>query len=322
MGRDPVEREVIWHELYSATRDFGQKGPYIDAMSAIDIALWDIAGQAVGEPVSRLLGGCFRSSVAAYATGCYYRGKEYLSGAPEEFAAEALGYRKAGFQMLKMKVGLLEVGRDLERVAAVREAIGPECALMVDANHAYNSATAVRMARGLERLGVRWFEEPVPPEDRDGYRTVRRASSVPIAGGECEYTRYGFRDLIAGGCVDIAQPDLCAAGGFSEWLKIVALAESFGVWVIPHVWGSGVALAAALHALAALPPFPHTANPIPLENEPVVEFDRNPNPLRDELLEQPIRCGGDGRVRVPEGPGLGIRIDTAVLRRYATLVAA
>ncbi len=315
--RDPIEREVIWHELYSATRDFGQKGAYIEAMSALDIALWDIAGQALGEPVGRLLGGCFRSSIPAYATGCYYRGREYLDGNLKEVAAEAHSYREGGFRMLKMKIGLLEVARDLERVAAVREAVGPDYALLVDANHAYNAATACRVARSLERYGVRWFEEPVPPEDRDGYRAVRRAAAVPVAGGECEYTRYGFRELIAGGCVDIAQPDLCVAGGFSEWLKIAALAQSFGVWVIPHVWGSGVALAAALHALAALPPFPHTANPIPLQNEPVIEFDRNPNPLRDQLLEEPIAIAS-GRIGVPQAPGLGIRINPSVLRQYAT----
>ncbi len=323
LGRDPLERGKIWHELYSASRDFGQKGPYVEAISAIDIALWDIAGKVLGAPVCRLLGGAFRDSVAAYATGCYYRGEAYLdaAGALSELAAEARSYAENGFGMLKMKVGLLSVEQDLARVAAVREAFGPERPLMVDANHAYNSTAAIRMARGLERHDIRWFEEPVPPEDREGYRAVRRASAVPVAGGECEYTRYGFRDLIAGGCVDIAQPDLCVAGGLTEWANIVALAHSFGVFVVPHVWGSGVALAAALHALAALPPFPHTANPVPLQNEPVIEFDRNHNPLRDDLLKVPIRLAA-GRVPVPRGPGLGIEIDESVLNMYSQPLAA
>jgi D-galactarolactone cycloisomerase len=319
LDRDPIERAVIWHDLYSATRDFGQKGAYIDAISAIDIALWDITGQMYGEPVYRLLGGSFRTSIPAYATGCYYRGDHYLDlgQAHSDLAAEARSYADSGFRMLKMKVGLLEVDKDLARVAAVREAVGPDCILLVDANHAYNATTAIRMARGLERYDVRWFEEPVPPEDRDGYRAVRHAGCVPVAGGECEYTRYGFRELLEGGCVDIAQPDICVAGGFSEWLKILAVAESFGIWVIPHVWGSGIAFAAALHALAALPPFPHTANPIPLQNEPVIEFDRNYNPLRDELLKETIGMV-DGRVAVPNGAGLGIEVNEDVLQRYAT----
>jgi D-galactarolactone cycloisomerase len=229
--------------------------------------------------------------------------------------AEAQAYVETGFAMLKVKVGLLTVDADLERVTAIREIIGPTTRLLVDCNHAYNAATAIRLGRGLERLGVYWFEEPVPPEDHAGYRHVRQALDIPIAGGECEYTRYGFRDFLAGGCVDIAQPDLCAAGGFSELLKIHALASSLGVWLIPHVWGSGVALAAALHLLAILPPFPHTANPIPLQNEPVIEFDRSPNPLRDQLLVEPVTLTA-GRVPVPQGPGLGIRVDAHVLRRY------
>ena len=322
LGRNPLDRGRIGEELYAATRDFGQKGSYIEALSAIDIALWDVMGKALGEPVCRLLGGAFRDSVPAYATGCYYRGDSYLNyhATLGDLRAEAKSYVDAGFRMLKMKVGLLRVEADCERVAAVREAVGPDCTILVDANHAYNAMTAVQMARGLERYAVRWFEEPVPPEDRDGYRRVRSSTSVPIAGGECEYMRYGFRDLIAGGCVDIVQPDLCVAGGFSEWLKIVALAQSFGVWAVPHVWGSGVALAAALHAVAALAPFPHTANPVPLQNEPVIEFDRNYNPLRDELLESPIRCV-EGRVAVPTGPGLGISIDEEVLQRFSMPLA-
>jgi len=194
--------------------------------------------------------------------------------------------------------------------------------ILVDCNHAYNAATAIRMGRVLERHGCLFFEEPVPPEDRDGYRRVRQSLDIAIAGGEAEYTRWGFRDLIAGGCVDIAQPDLCVCGGFSEFQKIFALASSHGVPLTPHVWGSGVAQAAALHAIATLPPMPHTANPVPMQNEPIVEFDRNPNPLRDELLRGGLAIGRDGRVPVPQGPGLGIEVDEQVLRRYLQPEAA
>jgi D-galactarolactone cycloisomerase len=319
VGRNPCQPTRLWEELYASTRDFGQKGAYIEAMSAIDIALWDIMGQALGAPIHQLLGGAFRDSIPAYATGCYYRPEDITDyrSSLAALADEARGYIDAGFTILKIKVGLLSTEADAERVRVIRNAIGPAPALLVDSNHAYNAATAIRMGRHLEQMDVRWFEEPVPPEDHDGYRSVRAALDIPIAGGECEYTRYGFRSFLDNGCVDIAQPDLCVAGGFSEWQKIFALASARGVSVVPHVWGSGVALAAALHVLAATPLAPHTANPVPLQNEPVVEFDRKTNPLRDHLLGNPFALV-DGRVTVPQRPGLGITVDQAILERYST----
>jgi D-galactarolactone cycloisomerase len=318
IGRSPYETTRIWEELYALTRDFGQKGAYIEALSAIDIALWDLKGKALGVPVHNLLGGAFRDSIQGYATGCYYRGDDVLNhkASLDKLAEEATSYAKAGFRLLKIKVGLLSVEADAERVAAIRLAVGHEMGILVDCNHAYNAANAIRMGRVLERYGCLFFEEPVPPEDREGYRRVRHALDIAIAGGEAEYTRWGFRDLIVGGCVDIAQPDLCVCGGFSEFQKIFALASSHGVALIPHVWGSGVAQAAALHAIAALPPMPHTANPVPMQNEPIVEFDRNPNPLRDQLLRGGLAIGQDGRVPVPQGPGLGIEVDEEMLKRY------
>jgi D-galactarolactone cycloisomerase len=209
------------------------------------------------------------------------------------------------------------VDLDAQRVATVRGAIGSDIDLLVDANHAYNAATAIRMGRHLEENGVLWFEEPVVPEDRAGYRRVRDALNVPIAGGEAEFTRYGFRDLFLDGCVDIAQPDLCVSGGFSEFQKIQALAMSFGVLTVPHVWGSGVALAAALHAIATIPPMPFTYSPVPLQNQPVIEYDRTHNPLRDELLVENFSLV-DGHLPVPQAPGLGIEIDEKVLSKYET----
>lgn len=317
IGLNPCQPVKIWEMLYANTRDFGQKGAYIEAISAIDIALWDLWGQALGVPVCELMGGAFRTRVKAYATGCYYRGEDVLNyqAMLPTLMEEARSYVDAGFNILKVKIGLLSIEEDMQRVRAIREAVGDGTTLLVDANHAYNAATAIRAGRGLEAYGVRWFEEPVPPEDRDGYRLVRQSVNIPIAGGEAEYTRYGFRDLIGGGCVDIAQPDVCVAGGFSEWQKIHAIASSYNTAVIPHVWGSGIALAAALHVLAAIPLFPFTANPIPLQNEPVVEFDRNRNPLRDDLLENTFALD-DGYLSVPQAPGLGIKVNEDILSHY------
>jgi D-galactarolactone cycloisomerase len=318
LGRSPHEAGRLWEELYAGTRDFGQKGAYIEALSAIDIALWDLKGKSLGIPIHNLLGGAFRESIPAYATGCYYRGDDVLNheASLQKLSEEAASYVRAGFRLLKIKVGLLSVEADGERVAAIRQAVGDKTGILVDCNHAYHAATAIRMGRVLERHGCLLFEEPVPPEDRDGYRRVRQMLEIAIAGGEAEYTRWGFRDLIEGGCVDVAQPDLCVSGGFSEWQKIIAIASAHGVPVMPHVWGSGIAVAAALHALAALAPMPHTANPVPLQNEPVIEFDRNANPLRDDLLQGAITIGADGRVGVPQGPGLGVEVDEAVLRQF------
>ncbi len=322
IGANPLQMGVLWERLYAYTRDWGRQATAIEAISAIDIACWDIAGHALGQPVHTLLGGAHRDRLVAYATGCYYRGGPGRWRDAAALADEATGYVAAGFRALKMKVGLLSVADDLARVAAVRRALegatpdGGAFPLMVDANHAYAAHTAIAVGRGLEQAGVLWFEEPVPPEDAIGYRKVADALDLAIAGGECEHTRYGFRDLLLNRSVDIAQPDICCVGGLSEAMKIAALASTFGVQVMPHVWGSGVALAAALHFAAALPPAPATANPVAPGNEPMLEFDRNPNPLRDDLLTLPIALDADGTVRVPQGPGLGIALNDDVLRRY------
>jgi D-galactarolactone cycloisomerase len=317
IGRDPLEKGRLWHELYSATRDFGQKGSYIEAMSAIDIALWDICGKFHQVPIGVLLGGRFRESVEAYATGCYYRGDDYLN--PEKTiksaAQEAVKYADYGFRMLKVKVGLLSVETDSKRIKAIRKQIGEGVGLFVDCNHAYNGYTAVRMGKQLEENNVLLMEEPVTPEDKEGYRHVRQHLSLAIASGECEYTSYGFLSLIRGGCVDIIQPDICVCGGISEYNRIVALAMVFGITVIPHVWGSGIALAVALGALSALPPFPHTANSISFQNEPIIEYDQNFNPLRDELLQENILFK-DGTLYIPKGYGLGVDVREEILQKY------
>ncbi|MEM7508220.1 MAG: mandelate racemase/muconate lactonizing enzyme family protein [Pseudomonadota bacterium] len=305
VGRDPTEPVRLWEENYVATRDFGQKGAYIDAISALDIACWDLAGQACGLPVWKLLGGRFRDRVQAYATGCYYP-TDYAdtTSMMAKLRAEVEGYAGAGFGLIKVKIGLLPLEQDVARIAMIREVLGPEMAIMVDANHAYNAGTAVRMAHLMAPYDIRFFEEPVVPEDRDGYRKVRAETSIPVAGGECEFTRYGFRDLIGGGCVDIVQPDLAACGGFTAFRDILTLAACHGVSVVPHVWGSGVAVTAALHAIATIPLNPHSAHPVALQNAPVIEFDRTHNPLRDDLLEQPFVLE-NGALRITEMPGLG-----------------
>jgi D-galactarolactone cycloisomerase len=316
IGRRADEPVRIFDDLYAFCRDFGQKGPYMEALSAIDIALWDLWGKSLGRPIHALMGGAVRDRVVAYGTGCYY--PDYFADTDrmlEALSSETAVLAKTGLSAMKIKVGLLPVEIDVERLAIVRKAFGSDFPLMVDANHAYNTATAIRMGRALEAEDVLWFEEPVIPEDHEGYRKIRSAIDVPVAGGECEYTRYGFRDLIGQGCVDIAQPDICCAGGFSEMQKIVAIATSHGVMTVPHVWGSGIALAAALQAISTLPLVPYTAVGVPLQNEPVIEFDRSPNPIRDEILEVPFTLK-NGALTVPQGPGLGVTVNETKLEEF------
>ena len=308
VGRDAFDVEVVWEDLYNRIKDYGPKGMSIAAISGIDIALWDIMGKATGKPVHKLLGGAFRNEVVAYATGLYFTDMNRLVA---EAVEEAEGYAAAGFKAIKMKIGLGSIERDIERVAAVRKAIGPDVRLMVDANHCFAVPTAIRLGRKLEDLGIEWFEEPISPEDIDGYIEVTRALDMAVAGGENEFTRWGFREAIVRKAMDIVQPDVCAAGGLSECKKIATLASTHGVECVPHAWGSAVGLAATIHFLAALPDQPPSLFPFP----PMLEFEQEENPFRDHLALEPIRQH-KGLVKVPKGPGLGIEIDRRIIDKH------
>ncbi len=306
IGADPLRNDWLWQEIYARFRDHGQKGVVIEGLSGVDIALWDLKGKFFNAPVHRLMGGPIRTEVEAYATGLYRR----EAGDPEAYLCEeALDYVGQGFRAVKLKVGF-GVDEDARITRALRRAIGPDVRLMIDANHAYDAIAGIRLGRMVEDLDIGWFEEPVPPEDLAGYRAVREALSIPVAGGECEFTRYGFREVLVSRSIDILQPDTCAAGGLSECKKIADMATAFGVRYVPHVWGTGIALAAALHLLAVLPHSPSSLNPI----EPMLEFDRTEHPIRQAILTRPIEHR-DGIVRVPDGPGLGIEIDRDALER-------
>jgi D-galactarolactone cycloisomerase len=304
---DALATELHWQTLYNRLRDHGQKGLAIEALSAVDIALWDLKGQHLGLPVHQLLGGPLRRRVEAYATG-FYRKRQ---GDPLVYLLdEARRRAEQGFSAIKLKLGF-GIAEDVRLCRAVRRALGDGIAIMVDANHAYDATAAIRLGRQIEELDIAWFEEPVPPEDLAGYKEVKSALRIPIAGGEAEFTRWGFRPVLAERAVDILQPDVCAAGGISECKKIADMANAFGVRVNPHVWGTGVALAASLHLLAALPDNPPGLSPIP----PLLEFDQSEHPIRMAVLEEPIRQSS-GWVEVPSGPGLGVEIDRAALERF------
>ncbi|MDF1632960.1 mandelate racemase/muconate lactonizing enzyme family protein [Mycoplana sp. MJR14] len=307
VGADPLETEKIWARLYNALRDQGQRGLSITALSGIDIALWDIKGKHFGVPVSTLLGGRFRDEVRAYATGSFKReGVDRVA----DNAEDAARYRAEGFHATKIKIGF-GVEQDLAVIRAVREAIGPDMRLMVDANHGYDVLEAVELGRRAAEYGIDWFEEPVVPEQLDAYRAVRAGQPIPVAGGETWHTRWGMREPVETRAVDILQPDLCGVGGFTEARRVADLAALHGVRVVPHVWGTAVQIAAALQFMAAMIPNPVRVNPI----EPILEFDRTENPFRQAVVKTPIEHVR-GVVKIPDGPGLGIDIDRDALAEF------
>jgi D-galactarolactone cycloisomerase len=317
IGKNPLDTAVLWENMFANIRDFGRKTTGIEAISGIDIALWDIAGKFYGKPIYQLLGGAFRNKVKAYATGCYYRGQDVTDHRTNLNALkdEAKRMVDEGFTALKCKIGLLHINEDVERIAAIREAIGPDNLLMADANHAYNFHTAKKIGKRIEEFNIHFFEEPVLPEDHHGYRMLRQSLNMAIAAGENEFTRYGFLDLLRNECLDIIQPNIGCAGGFTEIKRIESLSNSYHVQLIPHCWGSGIAMAAALQLSASMAPLPHTAFPKAPENDPILEYDKNFNPLRDELLKEKFSVI-DGYVKIPDGPGLGVEIDMSVVTRY------
>ena len=307
-GADPTATDVLWHAMYQRVQDYDPQGFAIAAISAVDIALWDIAGQVQGRPVYELLGGAHRREVQPYATGIYFTKAEGDLVTPA--VEEAVGYREQGFRGVKMKIAL-RPRDELRRVEAVREALGDDVELMVDANHGYAYHEALMLGRAFDRMGLTWFEEPVAPHDLDAYRELRAKLDLPLAGGENAFTRFAFRDIIEKRAMDIIQPNVSCAGGITEFQRISTLAEAFGVTLIPHIWGSAVGLQAALHVMAALPRVPHTWQQPPLW----MEYEQTQNPFRDELVAEPV-VRRDGMVAIPDRPGLGITIDDAVIERY------
>lgn len=306
-GMNALEHENVWQTMYRRSLDYARRGVMMAALSAIDIALWDIKGKHFNLPVSSLLGGRKREKIKPYATGLYFTQSDDLKQKLED---EAVDYKEQGFKGLKMKVGL-GIARDVEYVKAIRDAIGEDMELMIDSNHAYSLKEAAQLARKLENLNISWFEEPISPEGYSCYKQLRDRTSIPIAGGECEYLRYGFLQLFQNQSIDIAQPDIAAAGGITEVKKIAAMANTFGVEVVPHSWGTGIALHAAMHLIANLDVIPGRM----FESTPWMELDRSENELRDVMTE-PLIQPENGYLSVPNRPGLGVDVGMDVLAKY------
>ena len=308
IGKNPLENEVIWSDMYRKTLDFARRGILVASMSAIDVALWDLKGKILGLPVSVLLGGAQRSQVRPYATGLYF--SDY-NNPSKDFDKEVRQYIRKGFKAIKMKVGL-GIKEDYKNVKRMREVIGEDIELMIDSNHAYTLREAVTLAKKLEPFDISWFEEPLSPEYYSQYNELRSKTTIPIAGGECEYLRFGFHQLLRNKSVDILQPDICASGEKKKKKKIAALASTYGIEIIPHTWGTAIGIHVALHFIANLESIPGRM----MSPDFLMEFDQTENGLRERLTYPKIEMV-DGMIDIPKRPGLGIDIDEAVLREYA-----
>jgi len=307
LGKDFRAGDLLWQTLYNQFRDQGQKGLTVTAISGVDIALWDLRGRHFEAPVHVLMGGPLRREVKAYATGTYRHG----DGDPLDYICdEVAGYANEGFSAVKLKIGF-GVAQDLALIEAVRETIGPKMGLMLDANHGFDVLEAVELGNRAAKFDIGWFEEPVVPDELMSYQEVKARQPIPVAGGECEFTRWGFREVLTRRAIDIIQPDTCAAGGLSECKKIADMATAFGVRYVPHVWGTGIGLATALQLLAVLPHTPPRHSAL----EPMLEFDRSEHPFRQAIMMQEIEHA-QGVVQIPDGPGLGIEINRETLEQF------
>jgi D-arabinonate dehydratase/D-galactarolactone cycloisomerase len=285
------------------------RGFFIEALSGIDVALWDLKGKIQGKPVYSLLGGKQRDRLHAYASSLRFRGLETTLDTARQ-------YLERGFRAMKIKIGQNphDPSEDLKLVQAIRHEVGDDITLMVDVNCGYHAdvKTALRVGRRLEELNIAWYEEPLSPENVDGYHLLATTLDVPIAAGEASFTRYDFKELFTRQAVDIIQPNACRTGGLSEVQKIAALSSAFHIPYAPHTGScSAVALAVGLHIATALPNF------LTYEYMQSDWSAAQPNPLRHQLVQEPIEVFADGYLASPpEKPGLGIELNDDILQRY------
>lgn len=302
LGEDPFDVEKLWQKMYVRSAHWGRKGVAIPVISGLEIALWDIMGKTLNKPVYELIGGIYREKIRVYASAGMAKSVEGL-------AKEAMEYINQGYYGLKMRIGLEDPRADIETVKAVKAAIGSKADLMVDAGQCYvdfpwDFNTALHVAKQLEECNLFWLEEPLVPDDLDGYARLAEAVNIPIAAGENEFTRYGFKDLIVKRAVDILQPDVTRSGGILECKKIAAIASAFHMRCAPHIFGSGVGFMANMHFIASTP------------NTFIMEHDRTLNPLRDDLMiEQPKY--DKGYIELIKGiPGIGVNLTDDIIKRY------
>jgi L-alanine-DL-glutamate epimerase-like enolase superfamily enzyme len=301
IGQDPLDIEGLWRRMYMGSVYYGRRGVAMHAISGIDIALWDIKGKKLGKPVSELLGARKRDRVRPYAS-------LLMPDTPREVEAKIERLVAMGFPAIKLGWGPIgkDEAHDVQLARAAKRAAGDKVEILIDAGFGYGADAdrAIRVARKLEELGIYWLEEPFEPDEFEAYARLADTVEIRVAAGEEEATRWGFRELVERGHVDVIQPDVTRCGGLSEALKIARDAETLGLACVPHAWKSGIIKAASLHLNAVL----ETAH---FQEYCVAETPINLLLTRERM---PVK---DGWVAVPDKPGLGIELDPEILDRYA-----
>ena len=299
-GADPRDVTLLWERMYAGMRVRGHRaGFYLEAMSGIDIALWDLAAQAAGVPIASLLGGVFRNPIRVYASGLPALDRAAPDAAFEALAEEAAQLHAAGYTGLKLALGRGLAG-DLRSVRTVRDRLGADFLIYTDAAGVYDRAQALQLGRELEALGVAWLEMPIAPEDIEGYGLLADALTLPIALDSLS-SRHEVASFLRCRGLDVVQPDVCRAGGITECRRIADLADAFGVAFAPHVSiGSAVHIAATMHLAAAMP------------NTMTSEHWIGDNPIGNPWLTRPLAVV-NGYLALPDGVGLGIALKPTAL---------
>ena len=294
IGQDPLNHERLWHDMWVA-KLVGRRGMTTRTISTIDMALWDIKGKVCSMPLYKLFGG-YRTKLPYYIAGGYYMKDKGL----KELAEEMIGFVNMGARAVKMKVGALSFKEDAARVKAVREAVGCDVKVLLDANCAYRYYEAIQFARMVEEYEPFWFEEPVHPDDYEGHKKLAAMTTIPLATGENEYTKYGFRDLINTGAVPILNLDATIMGGYTEFMKVAAMAQAYDIDIAPHG-----AQEAHIHLTAAI------ANALIVEYYP-----DSTNPMATKLFTNPLLPNDDGTISPPDRPGLGFELNYDMLDKH------
>jgi D-galactarolactone cycloisomerase len=306
--QDPFDRDILLKKAMNSMYHLGFGGLHIAALGGIDMALWDLMGKSCNQPVSKLLGGKSRDKIMAYASTGYIT----ETSSPLELSKQIENAMELGFKAVKIKIGI-NPESDRERVKLTRKIAGKDVLILVDSNGNYKRESALKSAQMIEEFDIHWYEEPLSPEDIDGYRYLKERTTIPLAAGEALFTRFGFRNYIENGLIDFVQPDLSKCGGFTEALAISNHAHSRNLNLSAHVWGTAVGVAAATQFMAYLPIHPHTLH----EPSPILfEYDTSLNPLRTDIIEEGFIVK-DGYIEVNDGSGLGITLNNDLIKKYA-----